>query len=375
MVKCTSYEYQEVKKAVNKGIELIGGCASLVREGEKILLKPNLLAPDPPEKCVTTHPAVFKAVAEAFLETGAALFYGDSPALGSPERTAQRTGIRQVGEELNLTFADFKQGQEIFFPQGKQNKKFVIAQGVLDCDGLISIAKLKTHGLTRLTGAIKNQFGCIPGVLKGEFHVKLPRVEDFALMLVDLNRLLAPRLYIMDGIMAMEGNGPRGGKAKAMHVLLFSRDPVALDATVCRMVGLSPEAVETLIQGQENGLGTFNPDQIEIIGEPLATFTDNTFIADTGKRFPSLTNPAIKNMLVPRPRIEKEKCIRCGICVEMCPVKPPAVHWNNDNKEQVPVFNYELCIRCYCCQEICPEGAVYLETPLLGRLLAALKPN
>lgn len=118
--------------------------------------------------------------------------------------------MTEVADKLGIHLADFQNGKEIYFEEGKQNKKFIIAKGVLDADGIISLPKLKTHGYAKMTGCIKNQFGCIPGKLKGEFHVKLPDVNDFARMLVDLNKLVKPKLYIMDGIIAMDGNGPRG---------------------------------------------------------------------------------------------------------------------------------------------------------------------
>lgn len=375
LVKCGSYEHAEVKEAVGKGLELIGGVNSLVKPGEKILLKPNLLAAELPEKCVTTHPAVFKAVAETLMKTGAKISFGDSPALGSPEKAARKAGIMAAAEDLGIMLADFKNGREVVFEKGIQNKKFIIAQGILACDGLVSLPKFKTHGLTLLTGAIKNQFGCIPGVLKGEFHVKLPRLEDFARMLVDLNCLLRPRLYVMDAVMAMEGNGPRGGTPRFMGVLLFSTDPVALDATACRLVGVRPDEVLTLKYGQQSGLGVFKSEDIEIVGETLASLKVEGFAR--GKKAASFggSSKRLRNFVVPRPRIKAGSCKQCGICVEMCPLKPSAVDWMKDDKSQPPVYNYNDCIRCYCCQELCPEGAIELHTPWTGRLLNPLRPH
>jgi len=370
VIRCEDYDYPSVKRAVQRGIELIGGCQELIQPGENILLKPNLLAPDPPEKCVTTHPAVFKAVAEVLQDAGAVLSYGDSPGLGSCERAARKAGIMAAAEELGVAMADFRHGEEAAFLAGVQNKKFVIARGALVCDGIVSLPKLKTHGLTRLTGAIKNQFGCIPGVLKGEFHVKLPRVEDFARMLVDLNLLLRPRLFVMDGIMAMEGNGPRGGKARQMGVLLFSTDPVALDATVCRLVNLRPEEILTLKYGQEMGLGTHCSENIELVGDALGSMIRLDFETGHNSAAANLGSPWLRNQIAARPVIDTPKCIKCGICVQMCPVKPPAVHWRDDERLIAPLYDYDRCIRCYCCQEMCPEGIITLHTPWLGRLLS-----
>lgn len=372
IIRCESYDYDKVKEAVERGIKLIGGAESFVREGEKILLKPNLLSADPPEKCVTTHPSVFKAVGEVLKSAGVKLSYGDSPAFNNPESAARRSGIAAAAEELQIPLADFQNGEEVHFHEGVQNKRFTIAKGVLESDGLVSISKLKTHGFAKMTGSIKNQFGCIPGALKGEFHVKIPDVNNFAKMLVDLNTLVKPRLFIMDGIMAMEGNGPRGGTPKKMNLLLFSSDPVALDSTVCRIVDVNPEYVPTVKYGSEEGLGTYIESEIEILGDKIEDFYDGSFNVKRSPLEPFKQGNAIKyiqNMLVPKPKINREKCIKCGVCVKMCPVEPKAVDWNKGDKSKAPSHAYNKCIRCYCCQELCPESAITLNVPLIRKII------
>lgn len=372
LIRCESYDYGSVRKAVEKGLELLGGAGAFVKPGEKILLKPNILSADPPEKCVTTHPSVFKAVGEIFRETGALLTYGDSPGFHSPKAAAKKSGMADAAEELGISLANFYDGEEVSFHEGIQNKKFVIAKGVLESDGLISIPKLKTHGLARMTGSVKNQFGCVPGPLKGEMHVKLPNVFDFARMLVDLNRLLKPRLYIMDGIMAMEGNGPRGGTPKKMEVLLLSADPIALDATVCRLVNLEPEFVPTIKVGAEMGLGTFDKDNIELVGDPFESFQTPDFDVKREPVKPFRAGSAVhfaRNLVVPKPFIDRNKCIRCGVCVNVCPVNPKAVNWHDGIKTKPPAYRYKTCIRCYCCQEMCPESAIHLKVPLIRKII------
>ena len=246
---------------------------------------------------------------------------------------------------------------------------------MLDSDGLVSLPKLKTHPLTRFTGAAKNQFGCIPGLLKGQYHVKLPNPYDFATMLVDLNTLVRPRLCIMDGIQAMEGNGPRGGNPRDLGVLLFSDDPIAIDATACRIIDLDPEVVTTSEPGERSGLGRYRREEIELLGDGIESFVDSSFEAirtppapRTGGRLRSF----VRNRLCERPAIDEAKCTSCGTCVEMCPVDPKAVEWHRGNRSQPPKHRYGLCIRCYCCQETCPEGAISVENPLLGRVLTRL---
>jgi uncharacterized protein (DUF362 family)/NAD-dependent dihydropyrimidine dehydrogenase PreA subunit len=376
LVRCSSYELNEVMPAVQKGIGLLGGSSKFIKQGERIVLKVNLLAADVPEKCVTTHPSVFRSVIEAFSNEGATILYGDSPGFGAPHATALKAGIAEVAEELNIELADFKEGREIFFPEGKQNKKFFIANGILDSDGVISLPKMKTHGLERFTGCIKNQFGCVVGMRKGEFHVKLPDATEFARMIVDLNSFVNPRLYIMDGIIAMEGNGPRGGNPKPMNVLLFSTDPVALDATACRMINLNPDFVPTTKIAGEIGIGTFLEEEIEIIGDDLQSFIQHDFVVDRTPVKTAKTNVLqqfMNNSLVPKPYIISEKCTKCGTCITSCPVEGKAVNWSDGDKTKVPVYNYDKCIRCYCCQEMCPESAIVLTDPFIrkaGRLFS-----
>ena len=368
IVRCGSYNTEEVRKAVSRGLELIGGAESFVMQGEKILLKVNLLVGEVPEKCVNTHPAVFRAVAEMFAAKGAIVQYGDSPGFGAPNAAAKKSGIADVADELKIELVDFKEGREVFFEQGNQNKSFYIANGVLDADGLISLPKMKTHALERFTGAVKNQFGCVVGMRKGEFHVKLPDATDFARMLVDLNSFVKPRLYIMDGIMAMEGNGPRGGTPRAMNVLLFSTDPVALDATASRMINLNPLYVPTTLVGGQTGAGTFNEEEIEIVGDALKDFICMDFNVE---RTPVKTvkknsvNTFLKNRLIAKPVIIEDKCTQCGTCVHSCPVEGKAINWLNEDKTKAPVYDYKKCIRCYCCQEMCPESAIVLKDPVI----------
>ena len=370
-VRCASYDRAEVQEAVNRGLGLLGGAKAFVQPGERILLKPNLLSGRAPERAVTTHPSVFQTVATAFQTAGATLLYGDSPGFGNPQTAAQRAGLLEVAQELGVELADFTRGEIVSFPEGRQNKQFTIARGVLNADGIVSLPKLKSHGLTRMTGAIKNQFGCIPGTLKAEFHARLPRVDLFSQMLVDLNRFLKPRLFIMDGIVAMEGNGPQNGTPRPMNVLLFSRDPVAIDAAVCRLIELDPKLVLPIQYGIEFGLGAY--ENIEYLGDSIESFVCEDFIVNrralSTTEGPGRASRIARRFVVPRPFIRAAKCTQCGTCVSVCPVDPKAVEFRSVGRTAPPVHDYQRCIRCYCCQELCPEGAIEVATPLLGRLI------
>ena len=373
LVRCDTYDDDKVYKAVQTGLDLLGGISQFAKPGERIVMKPNVLLGTNPEKCVTTHPAVLKAVGRVLKEAGASVYYGDSPTFGKCEANLRKAGLKQVGDELGFSLADFDSGRTVSHKESLLVKSFVIANGVLDSDGLVNLPKLKTHPLVRFTGAVKNQFGCIPGLLKSQYHVKLPDPYDFATMLVDLNTLVKPRLCVMDGIMAMEGNGPRSGKPKKMNVLLFSSDPIAIDATACRIIDLDPEVVPTSRPGEKAGLGTYHGENIQIVGEAIESFLDRSFEVIRTLPMPctsSRLRTMVKNRICERPAIDKAKCTICGVCVRMCPVEPKAVDWHTGNKSNPPTYKYDRCIRCFCCQENCPEGAVFVESPLLGRVFS-----
>jgi uncharacterized protein (DUF362 family)/Pyruvate/2-oxoacid:ferredoxin oxidoreductase delta subunit len=376
VIACNSYDSSNVSLAVQTGLACFGGASAFAKPGEKVLLKPNMLAASAPEKAVTFHPAVFKAVAELFLASGIKLTYGDSPGIGNPRRTAAKCGIMRVAEDLGIPLADFVNPVQVSFPEALLLKQLHLAAGALQADGIISLAKMKTHALTRLTGAIKNQFGCVPGFLKGEFHAKMPDIKRFSQVLVDITRFLRPRLYIMDGIQAMSGNGPRGGDVFPMNVLLFATDPVAMDAVFCKLIGIDPEWVPTMKIAQESGLGTYNWQEIEIAGDDILPLIRSDFplkrYAVDQSRLPGPYPSQLKQLLSPRPFIDRHLCTHCGDCILLCPVNPKALKWSDQKNKKIPLYNYSQCIRCYCCQEICPAHAISVKDPLLGRLLHRL---
>ena len=369
LISCDSYGEQTVFAAVQKGIDLLGGMSSFIRPDEKIVLKPNVLAGDAPDKLIGPHPLVFKAVARLAQMVTANLSYGDSPAFGKPAAQIRRSGLADIARELGIPQADFEHGREVQFHDSPLLKSFVLADGVLEADGLISIGKCKTHQLMRITGAIKNQLGCVPGMLKAEFHIKLPNPLDFAKMLVCLNLYLRPRLYILDGVMAMQGNGPRNGDPVKLNALIVSADPVAADAVFCRLIGLDPECVPTMKPGREWGLGTYLAGEIELLGDPLEPLVQRKFnvvrapVAAAAKTSGAMS--FARNLVSSRPVIDASQCNKCGICVQVCPAAPNAVDWPKAGKTKPPVYAYRRCIRCFCCQEVCPESAISVRKPLL----------
>jgi uncharacterized protein (DUF362 family)/NAD-dependent dihydropyrimidine dehydrogenase PreA subunit len=372
LVRCDDYDEERVYEAVSRGVTLLGGVSGFVRTGEKIVLKPNILIGANPDKCITTHPAVVRAAGLLLQQAGARVSWGDSPAVGGLELNGRLAGVKHVADRLGLAHADFAHGREVSHHSALLAKKFTLANGVLEADGLVSLPKLKTHGLVRLTGAVKNQFGCIPGLLKGQFHAKMADPYQFATMLVDINTFIRPRLFVMDAITAMEGNGPRNGTPRQMNALLVSADPIALDAVACAMIALDPEHVPTSKPGERSGLGTYHIENVEVVGGEVGEFTLPDFEVTREPPVPAVEGrlrTLLRDRTTPRPVIDPAICSGCGTCVRMCPVGPSALDWMRGEAGKMPGHDYRHCIRCYCCQEVCPEGAITVKKPLLSRVI------
>jgi uncharacterized Fe-S center protein len=242
-------------------------------------------------------------------------------------------------------------------------QRIAIAENVRNAKVIISVSKLKTHGYMHMTGAIKNQYGCVVGRAKTRYHNLYPGTNDFAKLLCDITKVVRPSLYIMDAIDAMEGPGPFKGRVKRLGYLLFSRDPVALDAAACDLIAMPHSSVPTLRWGEAAGLGT---TKYEAVGDPLVP--DPTF--DCNRNPPSdMTRGALERwvnkLTADYPAIDRRKCVGCGQCIGACPAEPPAA--------QPPRIDTRRCIRCYCCQEVCPEGAVSIRSPLLSRLVTVYR--
>lgn len=373
LVRCESYDEESVYAAVKSAVSLLGGMEKFIYPEEKILLKPNLLGKAPPHKAVTTHPAVFAAVARLLREGGYAhVSYGDSPGnpAATPDRAAEAAGLNKVARRYALEAADFDHGSHVAFPEGRRARGFVLCEGVRQANAIINLPKMKTHALERITGAVKNLYGCVWGANKAAGHARFPDSDVFAEMLGDLLACVQPRLHILDGITAMEGNGPTSGTPVDMKVILASADPVALDSVFARLVDLDPADVPTcrLLGWEEREIIVRTPEG-EISPEEAAARCGNPgFQVFRGRMKKGLVTKLLPLLpfLQEKPKVNPKKCIGCGLCEEACPVPGKAVHSGGGKKAR---YNYKKCIRCYCCQEMCPARAIDVYRNPLSKVI------
>ncbi len=359
LARFSSYDDVRVRSTVFEIMDLMGG--ERIGSGMKVLVKPNLLAPAYPENAVLTHPAIVKAAVEYALDRGAKVQVSDSPATGSFERILRTSGIGQALRGLPVTCLPFE--KSVRLPASPPFTQLELAQDAIEADVIINLPKMKTHSQMLLTLGVKNLFGCVVGLRKPEWHMKTGVDRHaFARVLVQVYAALKPSFNILDGVLAMEGQGPgRGGTPREVGVILGSTDAVALDVTVCGMVTLAPEKLLTNVAAHELGL---MPQDIQVEGT-LPELTDYQMPQVGSVVFgPEIFHGIVRRHFVQRPEIEESACKLCGECWKFCPA-----HALERQKEKIR-FDYDRCIRCYCCLEVCPYGAISALEPPAGRALS-----
>ena len=364
-MRCHSYEQGEVEAQVRAAVDQLGGFAAYVKPGEKVLVKPNLLVGAAPERAISTHPAVMRAVIRGCQEAGTEVWVGDSSGFGNSRANAAQSGIIAVCEETGARFTPFDTVREVPFPDGKIAKRFLLGEPVVTADKVISVAKFKTHGLMMYTGAVKNLYGTIAGREKTRLHLSYQNGRDFGAMLLDLYRLVRPALSIVDAVVGMEGDGPRNGTPRQVGLILAGSDGVAVDTVGAALIGLAPHNVPYLACAAEMGLAT-DLSQIEIAGVSLSEARVQGFklppVGD-GRPVPAWLGDFGRKLVTARPIVDAARCAACGACRQNCP--PGAIRLENHRA----VIDDDKCIRCYCCQEICPHAAIELRRGLMASIL------
>ena len=366
LVCCEDYERSRVEAAVKAVFEPFGGIKGIISPGMRVLIKLNLLMKRSPDRATTTHPEVARAIALEVKNAGGIPIFADSP--GGPYTKGMLSGvydvcgIRAVAHETGCALNEDFSTMSRYYEEGRVAKQLDLIGILGKVDAVITVGKLKTHGLTTMTGCVKNLYGTVPGTTKAEYHARYTAVDQFSEMLVDLCGCVKPCFAVMDAVVGMEGEGPSGGRPRAIGALIGGVNPHQVDEVGAKLIGIQPDLVTTLRAARARGL----IDSYEIVGESLEPMIVPDFDVPmklSRGNWLRLMNK-VPQALRPRPVFTHRKCDGCGTCVRACPAK--AIRLNADRKPQVDL---NICIRCFCCQELCPKTDVDVKRPLIFKWL------
>lgn len=340
-------------------------------EGKTVLLKPNILSDAKPQDCITTHPEFVRAVIKYLKDCGAKEIYvGDSPGLQSPSFEAKQCGIKDICDEEGAIWVDFTVN-----PVQKEingtGKKLLMANIIDKVDMVFSLAKFKTHELMYTTGAVKNLFGTIPGLHKSACHVKCPSRESFARLIVGIYETVKPSFSFMDAVIGMEGAGPANGNPRTLGFVLGSCNGIAVDLAQAVIMGYDPKEIPILREASRRHIlptnvvyPILNANEIVVKDFDIIPIREKTKFVKS-LILPFLTRGIQKKIQSkqPAPVFNKDKCIRCLKCVNICPAHALSLSGDDtqNRKDRYIIADYSKCIRCYCCHEMCPVNAISMK--------------
>jgi uncharacterized protein (DUF362 family) len=267
LVQCNDYDSTRVAGAISRQLDLLGGVEQFVKPGDRVLLKPNFIAPRSHRRSAAqTHPAVILAVAKLLTEYGAKPFLADSPAWTNTATCARVLGLTEPLRKLGVPIEELDEPKKRRLGPGLP--RVGISTRALEADAIINLPKFKAHQQLTATFAVKNMFGCVSGKQKALWHFKKGAdATEFCKLLIGIYQQLAPALTIIDGIVAMEGQGPINGPSKPLGWLIAGIDPVACEIACCRLIDLAPDEVPIIRTAREIGFGCADLDQIGIVGD------------------------------------------------------------------------------------------------------------
>jgi uncharacterized protein (DUF362 family)/ferredoxin len=377
IVRAGNYDVDEIREAVRKGIELIGGLETIVKPGDRVFVKINHLPPaSPPERGIVTHPIFAEGVIELLKEAGADITVGDDIESGRRDGFSI-SGFRQMCQRAGVRLINLREGGFAAIEgKGRLIDPVYVSRVAVEADVIVNLPKLKTHTLTVFTGGIKNMYGTIPASLRHRYHRDFLNVDDFNLMLTDVFAAVIPQLTIMDGIVAMEGEGPANGSLRQTNIILASRDAVALDTVATSIIRLNPEDIGTIHYCDERGLGVGKLEAIEVSGESIRSVavpdfqpsSASTRILVTGisRQLPSRVVRFVTRQTVSQPVVMASRCTACAECVKICPTGAAKM------TAKTATINKDKCIQCMCCHEVCRDNAILLRRSFIGTMLSVL---
>ncbi len=271
--RCTEYKESAIADAIGGQFKLLGGLERFIKRGDKVLLKPNFIAPKPRHCATQTDPAIVIETAKLLKDFGARPFVADSPAWGNIRNCAKAIDIEVSLKKLDVPIRQLNRPIQCEIA----GVKVGVSSVALEADAIINLPKLKAHQQLVATIAVKNMFGCVSGKWKAYWHyAKGGSEKRFCKFLIEIYKRLNPVLTIVDGVIAMEGPGPINGRPRPLGYLAGSTDPIACEMICGRLINLAPDQIPIVRAARQIGFGCFSPDDIKIVGDdfPETVCTD-----------------------------------------------------------------------------------------------------
>ncbi|MBD2103841.1 DUF362 domain-containing protein [Leptolyngbya sp. FACHB-261] len=266
--RSTTYHLPQLQQDLEQLLQPMGGLAAVVKPGDRVLLKPNLLTGSRPGRECITRPEIVQCLTVMVRDCGGKPFLGDSPAFGSARGVARANGLLAVAKALELPIIEFHGRRYQTVSETFDHLR--LSSEAMEADVVINLPKVKSHGQLTLTLGVKNLFGCVPGKMKAWWHLEAGKDSArFAEMLVETARAINPRLTILDGIIAHEGNGPSNGKPRSLGLLAASTDVFTLDRVFTEILGVELLQVPTVAASIHLGLCPSLNSQIQVVGPDL----------------------------------------------------------------------------------------------------------
>src|SRR5450759_3570178 len=364
--------FDGIEEAAHRVIEQVGGMASVLKGAKIAILKPNFVAGRGAETGSTTSFALLKAVAEEVQACRAEPVLCEMPGTEfDREATYTILGVEQFCQEhgIRILRIDPEGNEQDWVPVqpagAKKLRRFHVPR-ILNEACLINLPVLKTHVVSTMTLGMKNPMGILPRPDRRSMHTL-----GIDQCIVDLNLGIKPDLTIIDGSVGQDGEGPLYGDKADLQVLVAGRNSLAVDLVCCSLVGVKPRDIPHLklaleqmgkptwtMAGEDTGvIKKFRLPQQKTLYRFIFWLMfpldyPYTWIAKRGRHFSTMLYGT--GLVGTRPQIQEDKCTRCGVCVETCPLP-------NEIDLKTLKVNYNTCQRCLLCYEACPEKAISVK--------------
>ena len=269
LTRCVDYSGPRIAQAVARQFELLGGVGRFVRSGDRVLLKPNFIAPKSRRHGTQTDPAVIVETAKLLKDFGAKPFVGDSPAWGNVAGCVRALKLEEPLKRLGVPVMQLNKPKRCRL--GSDNTEVGVSSIALDADVIINLAKFKSHQQLLATFAVKNMFGCVSGKEKAFWHfARGKKASDFCKLLIEIYKFLRPAVTIIDAVTIMDGPGPISGRARGLGWLIGGTDPIGCELVCCKLVDIDPEDVPIIRTARQMGFGCGEFEKIEILGDDFS---------------------------------------------------------------------------------------------------------